>query len=167
MFWQLFFPAGNQRLQQEGQRIVFGNALIIDNVRQNCYLSTQQNLWKTKICYFFWNKPILRAEGITKNFLAHFGFDFLFLKGDIDQANVSPQGWGSFYLFLLPFFILGIIDIFLRVFKRPEMGNSCFIGFFFAPLPASLVGNPVSKEACRFGLFDNGNNLRDRIFLAF
>ncbi len=148
MFWQLFFPAGSQRLQQESQRIVFGNALIIDNVRQNCYLSTQQNLWKTKICYFFWNKPILRAEGITKNFFAHFGFDFLFLKGDIDQTNVSPQGWGSFYLFLLPFFILGIINIFLRVFKKGEKwAILVLLGFFFAPLPASLVGNPVSQRS--------------------
>ncbi|MBP8591491.1 hypothetical protein KBI33_03470 [Candidatus Shapirobacteria bacterium] len=148
MFWQLFFPAGSQRLEQESQRIVFGHALIIDNVRQNCYLSTFKNPWKTKVCYIFWNKPILRIEGIAKNFIAHFGFDFLFLKGDIDQKNVSPEGWGSFYLFLLPFFLLGIVSLFRRTFKKKEKwAILSLLSLFFAPIPASLVGNPVSQRS--------------------
>jgi len=146
---QFFSSVGRQRLSQESGLIRFGHQLVADDKRARCYLATGKNVYLTKICYAFWNKPLLRGQDFIKSFLLHFSPDFLFINGS-GEERITPSGYGGFFLFLFPFYLLGILDLFMKIFFSKKDANLRYkvfaIGLLMAPAPSCMVGSPVEQR---------------------
>lgn len=52
-----------------------------------------------------------RLAKIAARYLPHFGFDFLFLRGDLDPADSPPAGHGYLFWFMLPLLIAGAVFV--------------------------------------------------------
>jgi len=144
---QSFSATGRQRLAQQNNLINFGSELIINEKRGLCYLSSNKNPTLTKICYFFWNKPLLRLEGVAKSFVGHFSPEFLFFRGD-ESLYDSPQGYGNLHLCLIPFYFLGLFAFFKQIATQKKVKLDLLLaGLFLSPIPSSLVGTPSMHRA--------------------
>ncbi|OGD63405.1 hypothetical protein A2160_02935 [Candidatus Beckwithbacteria bacterium RBG_13_42_9] len=71
----------------------------------------------------------------TNNYVSHFSFDYLFLKGDSNPRH-SVQLVGNLYLVQLPFLILGIYYLFSK--KRWRLLPLLF-WLILAPIPAAIT----------------------------
>lgn len=71
----------------------------------------------------------------TKNYLSHYSPRFLFVTGDEIARSKVPE-MGQTYLFLLPFYFLGLLSI-----LKPDSPGKKFFLFWFliAPLAAALT----------------------------
>ncbi|MDO8487459.1 MAG: glycosyltransferase family 39 protein [Candidatus Curtissbacteria bacterium] len=56
------------------------------------------------------NRRVIIAKTYLTNYLSHFSFNFLFIKGD-DNFRHHVEGFGMLYLFELPLLILGVIRL--------------------------------------------------------
>lgn len=109
----LSIPVVSQLLSKEGQSRFSGVSIFADPGRLSYVLearrtSSDPNGMLTKIKY---NRYTAYAGYFFKNYFSHFTPNFLFIKGDtIDRSRVP--GFGQSYLFLAPFFYLGIFLLF-------------------------------------------------------
>ena len=146
MLIQLFSPQGRQRLIQENQLARFGGELVVNDARKSCYLALNKNEKLAKICYVFWNKPVVKIENILISYLKHFSFYFHFIEGDKLLA-VSPSLGGNFSIFLVPFFILGFFFLTKKATQKKSFYLFLLLSFLIAPIPASLVGEPLIQRS--------------------
>jgi len=109
----LSLPVASQLLSKEGQSRFSGVSIFADPgplsyVLEARRTSVSPNSILTKIRY---NRYAAYTVYFFKNYLSHFSPDFLFIKGDaIDRSRVPL--FGQSYLFLAPFFYLGIFLLF-------------------------------------------------------
>lgn len=76
-----------------------------------------------------------KTYSFVKNYLSHFSFDFLFLKGDSNLRSQMP-GFGEIYVFSLPFIVLGFFYLLRR---KDELYSIIIFLFLISPIPASLT----------------------------
>ena len=83
-------------------------------------------------------QTVASSQSVLVNYLSHFSYNFLFVKGDSNPRSQIP-GTGQLYLIDLPFVILGLIYIFRKKEKK-----------YFAVLAALLVSfipAAITKES--------------------
>lgn len=83
------------------------------------------------------NKRLLYVLSWSQKYTSHFNFNFLFLNGDEVPRSKSPE-MGQFYLFELPFLLLGLyLIIHTSYFLHHKSFLLLFL--FIAPLASSLT----------------------------
>lgn len=87
-----------------------------------------------KIKYNKFTRPILIG---VDSLIKHFSPDFLFFSGD-EGAFRNPTQSGQFFVFLLPFWIVGILILF-KNFKKYYI---FIFGYILALLPSAVSGHP-------------------------
>ena len=83
-------------------------------------------------------QAVAATQSVINNYLSHFSFNFLFIKGDSNPRSQMP-GSSELFLIDLPFIILGLIYIFK---KR----NLKYLGIIFALL-VSFIPAAITKES--------------------
>lgn len=130
----LSIPVISQLLSKEGQSrfsgvSIFANSGPLSYVLESRRTSVEPDALLTKIKY---NRYTAYTGYFLKNYLSHFSPNFLFVNGDtIDRSRVP--GFGQSYLFLAPFFCLGIF----LLFKRRSFFTLAWLGI--APIAAALT----------------------------
>mgnify|MGYP001617869430 CR=1 FL=1 len=130
----LAIPIVGQLLSKEGQSRFSGVSIFADPgplsyVLESRRTSSSPDGLLTKIKY---NRYTAYAGYFLKNYLSHYSPNFLFVNGDtIDRSRVP--GFGQSYLFLAPFFYLGII----LLFKQRSFVTLAWLAI--APIAAALT----------------------------
>lgn len=116
-----------------------GNIQIIDQRRYFCSQNLP-NIW----CSILSNKISSYISEYTKRYIAIFSPDFLFFTGDKEGERMNVDNFGVFYIFLLPFYMMGCVYYFNKMGKKQLSQNDIFIlaCLLIAPLPSLLVGEP-------------------------
>lgn len=138
----LFAPnvvgVNSTRLNQVGIFTDGGLALRIDENRTFCAMEYPRIL-----CDVVWNKPVLIARLLTQRYLSTFSPNFLVSVGELDLHFLTVEGFGQFYPVLYPFFVIGIVGLFL---PSKLLGKKqrliLLVGLLLSPLPTVLAGDP-------------------------
>lgn len=85
----------------------------------------------------YFNLPLSVASKFTKNYLSFFTIDSLFLKGDPILRH-STGMVGNFYLFLLPFMILGAYKFFTGT-NSKDTKTLIALWVLASPIPAAIT----------------------------
>jgi len=83
--------------------------LVINDMRANCYLLLKSPSL-AKLCYPLWNKLVLHLGNVAKSSLEPVSPEILFLE--THDQYITPDNYGVFHSFLLPFYFLGLIWLF-------------------------------------------------------
>ena len=83
-------------------------------------------------------QAVAATQSVINNYLSHFSFNFLFIKGDSNPRSQMP-GSSELFLIDLPFLILGLIYIF----KKRSLK---YFGILFALL-VSFIPAAITKES--------------------
>lgn len=133
---QFLGKSGTARFAQVSIFSDEGASATILEQQNFCFLKQPKVL--PKICRLIFNKPFFYTETFTKNYLSFLFPTFLFIEGDQLEYLNNPN-FGEFYMFLAPFYLVGIYSWFK---KKDLLSNFIKAGFFIAPVPSSLVGDP-------------------------
>jgi len=130
-------PIAGQLLSKEGQSRFSGVSIFADSGPEwqatNYRLQhvNRDELW-VKLIH---NRYLSYSLRFVQNYLSHYSPDFLFLNGDAIARSRVPET-GESLLFLIPFFILGLLSL-LRL---DSVGKKFILAWFLiAPLAASLT----------------------------
>ncbi len=91
-------------------------------------------LWLTRLSH---NKPMSLVFAFVDNYLTNTSLGYLFVGGVQPQRTAIP-GTGQFLLFLLPFFLCGLIFTISQV-KNNNFQRWLLISLLIAPIPASIT----------------------------
>lgn len=127
MFYQLLRPAGQARY---GKVAILDEGAIaqIDEKRT----TSQINPILTRLIY---NKVTFFSFNFGKNYLSHFSFDFLFLKGGTNYQFSLPNH-GLLYFADLPFLLLGL---YFLIKKQRKENYFLLAWFLLSPVASSLT----------------------------
>jgi hypothetical protein len=91
-----------------------------------------------KFCQVLFHKPQVISGRVAVSYASFLSPTFLFIEGD-EHEYLNLPGYGEFYLFLAPFYIIGLVAIILK--KSPSF-RIITATFLVAPIPSSLAGDP-------------------------
>ncbi len=128
-----FSQAGLMRLSQTAKLRQVDYELTINENRSNCYLSTNKNLVLTKICYLYWNKPVLLLTGTLRTTLKLLSPEYLFSSNH--DSYIIPSAYGAYLSYLLPLYIFGLVKVTILV----SRGNLALIYLMGALLGSTLL----------------------------
>lgn len=96
----------------------------------------------------FDNNRVIIAKTIIANYLSHFDFNWLFIRGDLSRHH-APQ-MGLLYIWEIPFILIGIYNLIFGDFdKKTKLFLLCWL--FIAPLPAAITfGVPHAVRTLNF-----------------
>lgn len=116
-----------------------GLVLEINEYRNFC-----SNYLPTKICYANANKLIFFTREFIYRFIKSISIDYLFLYGDNEAKYINIDHFGLIPIFLLPFYILGLVKIINELFelKFNHINLFIIIGLIITPIPNILVSDP-------------------------
>lgn len=112
--------------------------LFYDDQENDCHITLIEiNPKLTVICKAKYNKITKPVLAVFDSYIKHLSPDFLFYSGDKDAIR-NPVNSGEFYVFLFPFWMMGIF-VLLKDYK-----NNLFIivGYLVSLLPSVVSGNP-------------------------
>ena len=161
------FVGSRQRLYKVG---IFSDPGIVNQINQGrgeCFKN-----YPKAFCVLRYNRPLTYAQVFIKNYLSHFSFGFLFLRGSgFSQYNVPNQG--VLYFWELPFLIWGLI-YWLKSKKEFLILLSWLL---IAPLANSLTGTahpvrailmlPVFQILSATGIFSSFVFFLERKYFKF
>ncbi len=135
----LFTTQSTARFSQASLTYSSGLKMEIDENRSYC----GEKLPKL-LCYAASNKMLFMARTYLYRYIDVFSPGYLFLKGDMNDPTLNVDHFGQFYVWLLPFYILGILSLLHRIYTRRSTSIDVFvvIGLFVSVTPSILVGNP-------------------------
>jgi len=111
---------------------------LYKHYENNChttFIEVNPNL--TSICRIKYNKYTIPILITVDSLIKHFSPDFLFFSGD-EGAFRNPTQSGQFFVFLLPFWIVGS----LILFKHLKKYYIFIFGYVLALLPSTVSGEP-------------------------
>lgn len=131
----LFLPVGKSLFEKTGQQrinetSIFNDISIIE--QSNKLKNTHDNSLISKVIY---HRYVIFSGEVTKNFLNHFDFKYLFVSGDINPRH-SIQTFGEFYYLDLIFFVFAVIFLFN---KRNKITFFLLFYLFVSILPAAFT----------------------------
>lgn len=134
----LFAPQSTARFNQAGSSYSSGLKMEIDENRNYC----TQKLPKI-ICYVASNKMVFMARTYLYRYIDAFSPGYLFLTEDKQDPSLNVDNFGLFYVWFLPFYILGILAMISRVRRKRPTTADLFIviGLFISVTPSLLVGD--------------------------
>lgn len=115
--------------------LIFLNPQLLGLARVKQNQLSENQIKQTYLFEVTKNEVLGKINLILNQYISHFSPTFLFLSGD-KNPRLSSQSNGQIYGAELPFFILGIIFLFL---KRSKESLILLAWIFLAPLPSSLV----------------------------
>jgi len=165
---QIFGKSGSARFNQISMFSDEGiNSTILEQ-HNFCFLSQPKFL--PKVCRLIYNKPFLYVETFTKNYLTFIFPSFLFINGDKLEYLNNP-GFGEFYLFLAPFYLIGVYEWFKKTGYKANLIKICFL---ISPIPSALAGYPQIVRGSAllpfiilfisFGIFEVFSLIKNRYF---
>jgi len=165
---QIFGKSGSARFNQISMFSDEGiNSTILEQ-HNFCFLSQPKFL--PKVCRLIYNKPFLYVETFTKNYLTFIFPSFLFINGDKLEYLNNP-GFGEFYLFLVPFYLIGVYEWFKKTGYKANLIKICFL---ISPIPSALAGYPQIVRGSAllpfiilfisFGIFEVFSLIKNRYF---
>jgi len=114
-----------------------------EKVEEIVRLERYGSIAPAKIRVIMHNKVIVWLREIKNNYLEHFSLNFWYLYGD-NSLRYFTGNMGMFYLFELPFLILG----FSFLLKEKTKEAIFFLGWILlAPIPAALVGRSFAVRS--------------------
>lgn len=87
-------------------------------------------------------------QAITKKYLSHFSYDFLFVKGDANP-RLSAQT-GTFYKIDIPFLIIGLLALVWGIFKGRKAYFIILAWALLAPIPAAITSEAPHAARAMF-----------------
>jgi len=134
----LFKPQSTARFSQAGSGYTTGLKMEIDENRTFC----SDNLPKL-LCYATSNKIVFMARSYLYRYIDAFSPGYLFLTGDNKDTSFNVDNFGQFYVWLLPFYLLGLFSLIDRLRSRRFTPVDVFvcIGMLIAATPSLLVGD--------------------------
>lgn len=140
----LFLPSAvgsnTARFKQVGIFSDGGMVQAINEKRTFCDV-----LLPRKVCYIFWNKPVVIASQLLQRYLAVYSPQYMATLGEDGVIFLTVEGFGQIYPILYPFFLVGFFGLLTRrkEFEIPESLRYLLLtGLLFSPLPTILVGDP-------------------------
>ncbi len=122
---ELFSTKGLSRLNQFSTATDYGSALVSNQKREFCHLSFIDNPQYSKLCYFIWNKPVLRATGIATFMVEYMSLKYLFTNSG-GEYGVD----GDYGVYLLPAvipYVVGFAYLIWSLFKSPFSGQGLIL----------------------------------------
>ncbi|OGG16154.1 hypothetical protein A3D05_04620 [Candidatus Gottesmanbacteria bacterium RIFCSPHIGHO2_02_FULL_40_24] len=92
---------------------------------------------------FFHNKATVWLRFVKNNYLEHFSLNFWYIYGD-NSLRYFLGNMGMFYLFEMPFFILGLVTVYAR---HKNLFYFLSGWLLLAPVPASVVGRSFAVRS--------------------
>lgn len=138
----LFSQAGTARFTQIGLLSDPGPPAVILEQRNFCTM-TAPKFW----CYALWNKPTVYGALVAERMVSLLSSNFLFLKGDEFLPYLNVDGYGQFFVFLLPLYLVGFAWLWQN---RKSHALAVFLvvaGLLAAMLPVVLAGEPQKIRA--------------------
>jgi len=134
-----FAPQSTARFNQAGFSYSSGLKMEIDENRNYCSRSLPKI-----ICYAVSNKLVFDARSYLYRFVDTFSPDYLFMTGESQEPSLNINNFGLFYVWFLPFYILGIFALISRFRNKHLNPIDVFVitGLFVAVTPCLLVGSP-------------------------
>jgi 4-amino-4-deoxy-L-arabinose transferase-like glycosyltransferase len=133
----LFLPVGKQMFGSEGTSRFSGVSVFSDEgplweALERRRQSPNPNSISTRLIH---NKYLTYSRRFLSNYLSHYSPRFLLVTGD-EIARSKVPGMGQSYLFLAPFYVLGIFNLL----KMNTKGKKVVLFWFLiAPLAAALT----------------------------
>ena len=117
-----------------GQRLrIASSESVRENIEQSISFIDQDSENQFKFGNLIHNRRVLIAQTFLVNYLSHFDFNFLFVRGD-DNPRHHIGGMGMLYLFQLPLVVFGLY----RLIKRHDRSSIAIMGWLLiSPLAAS------------------------------
>lgn len=89
------------------------------------------------------NKPVYWVKAVVSDYLEHFSLNFWYLSGD-SSLRYFLGGRGMFYLFELPFLLIGVVTLS----KANRKILLLLIGWMLiAPIPTAISGRPFAVRS--------------------
>lgn len=134
----LLNPQSAARFNQAGYGYSSGLKMEIDENRTFC----SQKLPRI-LCYSASNKALFMVRSYLYRYIETFSPGYLFLTGDNKDPSLYVDNFGLFYVWLLPFYLLGILVILNRLYHKHFTANDIFIflGCILSVTPSLLVGS--------------------------
>jgi len=135
----LFTKESTVRLNQSSLNYLSGMKMEINENRTFC----SQNLPKI-LCYSSSNKFIFIARTYLYRYINVFSPSYLFLVGNDKDHALGVDNFGLFYVWLLPFYVLGILSMISRFRNKRFTSVDIFVcfGLFVSVTPSLLAENP-------------------------
>lgn len=128
-------PLASQMLSKEGQSRFTGVSVFSDSGPLWQALEHRRTHGESLYTRLVHNQYLSYGLRFTQNYLSHFSPRFLFINGD-EIARSKVPGMGQFYIFLAPFYLLGI---YFLLQAKNKFAKFILVWFLVAPLPASLT----------------------------
>lgn len=140
----IFTKSGTARFNQIGIAADQGLPMEINENRAIC----TQHLPKI-ICYAYANKAVVYARTILYRYINLFSLPNLFTTGETQLEYLSVEHFGWLPLVLIPFYIIGLLFIFLKNNASTNSFTKSFIifGLLIAVLPCALAGESQKVRA--------------------
>ena len=135
----LFSHQGTARLEQIGIFSDDGVAMEINEARTFCL-----DHFSRPLCYGLSNKPLVYTRQMLFDFVRTLSPEYLFISGDTNTRYLDVDNFGNFHVYLLPFYVLGIVYLGRKCVTR-TIGNFeslVLTGFIISPLPGMLTHGP-------------------------
>jgi 4-amino-4-deoxy-L-arabinose transferase-like glycosyltransferase len=131
LFYQIFFGSAANRFNLIS---VFKDQTIINNIVDKRTIFSASN---PKIESIFHNKPIAWTQELTKNYLSAFSIPFLFNNGDVLNLRHSIPGFGLIFISFLPFLIIGLFSLDLKL----KINQLMLFWLLISPVASSITTN--------------------------
>ncbi len=131
----LSLPLASQMLSKEGQSRFSGVSVFSDSGPLWQALEYRRSHEQTLYTRLVHNQYLSYSLRFFKNYLSHYSPRFLFINGD-EIARSKVPGFGQFYIFLAPLYLIGIYYLLKAKNKHARF---TLIWFLVAPLAASLT----------------------------
>lgn len=128
-----------RRLTQFNSYTKLGSGLIVDENRQYCYLVSDKNPTLSKICYVFWNKPVVKLSQYSATYFDSLSPTVLFIESG--NHGTIPIRYGSYLWTLLPLYVLGWYQVIATWIKNNGNQSIRMLSLFLivAPIPQALT----------------------------
>lgn len=143
----VFSSQSTARFTQVGLTYNTGLKLEINEDRAFCTTKLP-----TVLCYISSNKPLFYLRTYIYRYITALSPTYLFLEGDVEYRYLNVDHFGSFYVWLLPFYFFGFIYLWKKIKTRSltVFEIVLIVGMCISPLPTLLVSGPQKVRISAF-----------------
>ncbi|MCX6732197.1 MAG: glycosyltransferase family 39 protein [Candidatus Roizmanbacteria bacterium] len=104
------------------------------------------------LCYATANKPLFYLRTYLYRYITALSPSYLFLEGDTEYKYLNVDNFGSYYVWLLPFYLLGFFYLWKKASSRllARFEIILLLGLLICPLPTLLVSGPQKVRISAF-----------------
>jgi len=135
----LFSSQTTARFTQVG--LTYSKGLTMEINEDRAFCGTKLPAY---LCYAFSNKPLFYARTYINRLVTSLSPPYLFLEGDTEYTYLNVDHFGSFYVWLIPFYCIGLALLWKKISTRSLTLETAvlLLGLMLSPLPTILVSGP-------------------------